>query len=314
MRLLATAALALALALLLLPGGARAASLAGARLFVDGDSSAARTARAWAASRPADARLLRLIAAAPQAQWFDGQSDRADVAGYVGAAAAAGAVPVLVAYDLPGRDCGGYSAGGAATPAAYRHWIVHTLLGGIGGRPAAVIVEPDALAELGCRTPAGARADLALLAFAVRTLAARPAIAVYLDAGNSAWEPAALMARRLRAGGVAAARGFALNVSNFNTTAAETAYGTRISRLVGGQPFVIDTSRNGAGPAPGRAWCNPPGRALGPAPTTATGNPLVDAYLWVKAPGESDGRCHGGPPAGGWWPDYAVGLARRAGY
>lgn len=308
MRLLVAAVLAL----LLLPGGARAGSLAGARLYVAPDSSAARTARAWAATRPADARLLRRIAATAQARWFDGQSSRSDVAGYVGAAAAAGAVPVLVAYDLPGRDCGGYSAGGAATPSAYRRWLQHTLLGGIGGRPAAVIVEPDALAELDCRTPAAARADLALLAFAVRALAARPAIAVYLDAGNSAWEPAAVMARRLRAAGVAAARGFSLNVSNFNTTAAETAYGLRVSAMVAGKPFVIDTSRNGAGPAPGRAWCNPPGRALGPAPTTVTGHPLVDAYLWVKAPGESDGSCGGGPPAGVWWPDYAVGLARRA--
>ena len=299
-------------ALLLLPGGARAGSLAGARLYVAADSSAARTARAWAATRPADARLLAGIAAAPQARWFDDQSNRADVAGYVRAAAAAGAVPVLVAYDLPARDCGGYSAGGAPTPVAYRRWLADVLLAGIGRHPAAVIVEPDALAELGCRTAAAARADLALLAFAVRTLAARPAIAVYLDAGNSAWEPAAVMARRLRAAGVAAARGFALNVSNFNTTTAETAYGARISRLLGGKPFVIDTSRNGAGPAPGRAWCNPPGRALGPAPTTRTGSRLVDAYLWVKAPGESDGSCNGGPPAGAWWPDYAVDLARRA--
>jgi endoglucanase len=43
-----------------------------------------------------------------------------------------------------------------------------------------------------------------------------------------------------------------------------------------------------------------------------TGNPLVDALLWVKIPGESDGKCHHGPRAGRWWPSYALGLAERA--
>ncbi|MCC3773203.1 glycoside hydrolase family 6 protein, partial [Streptomyces sp. UNOC14_S4] len=56
-------------------------------------------------------------------------------------------------------------------------------------------------------------------------------------------------------------------------------------------------------------WCNPPGRALGTPPTTATGSPLIDAYLWIKRPGESDGTCRGAPPAGHWWADYALRLA-----
>ncbi|MEO9119524.1 MAG: glycoside hydrolase family 6 protein, partial [Solirubrobacteraceae bacterium] len=57
----------------------------------------------------------------------------------------------------------------------------------------------------------------------------------------------------------------------------------------------------------------PPGRALGTAPTTNTGDPLVDALLWIKSPGESDGACHpGDPPAGEWWPAHALALARAA--
>ncbi|NEE07199.1 glycoside hydrolase family 6 protein, partial [Streptomyces sp. SID7499] len=75
----------------------------------------------------------------------------------------------------------------------------------------------------------------------------------------------------------------------------------------------IDTSRNGNGPYtggdPAESWCNPPGRALGEAPTTQTGDERVDAYLWIKRPGESDGDCKGGPKAGAWWPEYALGLA-----
>jgi endoglucanase len=56
---------------------------------------------------------------------------------------------------------------------------------------------------------------------------------------------------------------------------------------------------------------NPDGRALGSGPGTLTGHPLAVAYLWVKRPGESDGTCNGGPAAGAWWADYALGLARR---
>ena len=70
--------------------------------------------------------------------------------------------------------------------------------------------------------------------------------------------------------------------------------------------FVIDTSRNGQGPwtAPAGAypdpevWCNPPDRGAGAVPSTTTGNALIDAYLWIKVPGECDGKCYrgtGGP-------------------
>jgi endoglucanase len=122
------------------------------------------------------------------------------------------------------------------------------------------------------------------------------------------------MAARLRRADVARARGFSLDVANFDATASEMGYGEAIAReLPAPTHFIIDTSRNGRGSAPGGAWCNPPGRALGTAPTTATGSPLVDAYLWIKYPGASDGTCNGGPPAGQWWPSYALELALNAG-
>ncbi len=71
-------------------------------------------------------------------------------------------------------------------------------------------------------------------------------------------------------------------------------------------------------PAPGvsgddeRAWCNPDGRALGTPPTTKTGDPLCDAFYWLKPPGESDGRCNHGPAAGAWWPQKALEMAQNA--
>ena len=71
-----------------------------------------------------------------------------------------------------------------------------------------------------------------------------------------------------------------------------------------------DTSRNGLGST--SEWCNPHGQALGVAPTTNTGHPLVDAFLWIKQPGESDGTCQGGPKAGSWWTDIALELSKAA--
>jgi endoglucanase len=118
------------------------------------------------------------------------------------------------------------------------------------------------------------------------------------------------MAALLRAADVRKVRGFSLNVSNFNPTPAQEAYGDRLSRLLGGAHYVIDTSRNGAATA--KTWCNPPGQALGTPPTADTGNPRVDAFVWAKPPGASDGSCNGGPPAGQFWLAYALSLARNA--
>jgi cellulase/cellobiase CelA1 len=55
-----------------------------------------------------------------------------------------------------------------------------------------------------------------------------------------------------------------------------------------------------------------PGRALGRRPTLDPGPAGIAAYLWIKDPGVSDGPCNGGPPAGGYWPQYALSLVRHA--
>ncbi len=277
----------------------------GRRLYVDPSSPAAQQAAAWRETRPQDAAEMDEIASAPQAQWFgDWNPDVAQAVNqHVSHAAAQGRWTLLVAYNLPARDCGGHSGGGTTQ---YQAWI-REFARGIGDRPAAVILEPDALAGLDCLSAADQQTRLALLRDAVTVLRGK---AVYLDAGHSAWHSAATMAARLQQAGIAQATGFSLNVSNFRTTADELAYGRAIAAQVG-KHFVIDTGRNGLGPN-GDEWCNPPGRALGPRPTTATGDGLVDAFLWIKQPGFSDGPCNGGPAAGAWWADYALGLARRS--
>lgn len=252
---------------------------------------------------PADAALLAELARVPTATWLGAWSG--DVAStvhrVVADARAAGGVPVFVAYNIPGRDCGGYSAGGEASAEGYLRWV-EGIAAGIGSAQAVVVVEPDALAQL-C---GDAAERYRMLRTAVDVLERNPGTHTYLDAGHADWIDAPTMARRLGAAGVDGADGFALNVSNFGTTAANVAYGRQVAALLAGAHFVVDTSRNGNGPA--SDWCNPPGLAIGERPTTHTGHDVVDAYLWIKTPGESDGTCNGGPAAGVFWPEYALGL------
>ena len=286
--------------------------IARARFYVAPASHAARQAADWRRSRPQDAALMERIARQPQATWFGGwnRDVRADVDALVSAAAAANAVPVLVAYNIPQRDCGQYSAGGARNADGYRRWI-RAFAAGIERRRAVVILEPDAIMVVECLSPAAREERFRLLSEAVDALKAAGA-AVYVDGGSGTYGRHDEMAERLRAAGVERADGFSLNVSNFVATPRVIAGGEQLSRRLGGKHFVIDTSRNGAGNNNGSDWCNAQGQALGAAPTSQTGHALVDAFLWIKHPGESDGTCNGGPQAGGWWADYALDLARRA--
>jgi hypothetical protein len=229
-----------------------------------------------------------------QAVWFGGWNTdvRADAQAAVARADAAGARAVLVAYNLPGRDCGGPGVG-ATDASAYHDWIA-ALADGIGNRRAMVVVEPDALAELDCFDQAGRERTLATLRGAISTVSFRaPNAAVYLDAGHSRWQPVATMAARLQAVGIGAVRGFSLNVSNFGWTADEVAYGDAIVQALGNNAhYVVDTSRNGAGPPPDGQWCNPHGWAAGAPPAASTdAASALDALLWVKPAGESDGTC-----------------------
>ncbi|MEO6701286.1 MAG: glycoside hydrolase family 6 protein [Jatrophihabitantaceae bacterium] len=277
--------------------------------------SSALGGTASAASRPEVG-----IAAQPTATWLTNGSAATTVQRVVASATAAHQVPVLVTYYLPGRDCGGYSSGGASSNAQYLSWL--SAIGSqLGNQPAIVIVEPDAVALAASRSCSAATQGSwrSLLASAVSTLKRDRNAKVYLDAGNSGWVANQLvLATELKASGLASADGFALNVSNFHTVTDNSRYGSALSAAVGGAHFVIATSRNGAGSLPansgyrGPSWCNPPGRALGPNPTTQTGLPLVDAYLWIKYPGASDDSCGLGDPAAGvFWPAYAIGLASR---
>ncbi|MEV6977624.1 glycoside hydrolase family 6 protein [Kitasatospora sp. NPDC093806] len=269
--------------------------------YVDPDS----TAQQWIDAHRADGRagaIQSSIADVPTARWFGNWSGAIGTAtgAYTGAAAAKGRLPILVAYNIPDRDiCAGQSGGGAGSPAEYATWIA-AFAGGIGSRPAVVVLEPDALGGESCMTPAQTAVRNAMLRNAVAQFKAKaPNTLLYLDAGNPAWVGADTMARRLVDAGVGGAHGFSLNVSNFLPTTQNTAYGNAVNAVLRStkgytKPFVVDTSRNGNGSD--GTWCNPPGRRIG-TPTRWGGG--AEMLLWIKAPGESDGNCGTGAGSSG---------------
>ncbi|WP_112134879.1 glycoside hydrolase family 6 protein [Glycomyces dulcitolivorans] len=280
-------------------------------LWTNPNTQAAR----WVAQNPNDSRTAMIrdrIAETPAGTWFTQTSPTGGIAAQVSAvvdgAAAAGAAPIMVVYNIPNRDCGGASGGGASSHSVYRGWI-DQIAAQIDG-PAYIVLEPDVIAH-DCYGSSERAQINASLAYAAQTLnAADPGVKVYIDSGHSGWLDAPDAASRLQAAGIQYADGFSLNTSNYRTTAESTAYANQVRNIVGtNKGAVIDTSRNGNGPL-GDQWCDPSGRAIGEHPTTATGVAGIDAYLWVKLPGEADG-CAGA--AGQFIPDIAYQLANNAG-
>lgn len=286
------------------------------RLFVDPESQASawRDAVAHDPGVAAQAALIAKIASQPQAMWVHDEEslERLEqrAPGF-----SRDQLIVVVVYLIPHRDAPTRrSSGGAHSTAQYRTWV-DAVADALSACSTLIVLEPDALASISNLRPSKQDERIALLRYAVTRLSALPAARVYVDAGHPRWLSAGEAAARLRSLSLSDRVGFALNVANFVSTPENIAYGQGVSRLLGGATFVIDTSRNGNGPRMkldgSLDWCNPPGRALGEAPQLEP-HSSVDAFLWIKRPGESDGRCHGGPPAGEFWPKYAFGLVERA--
>ena len=288
--------------------------LRGETFYADPESLAAQAAAASAAAAADSAAtgVLDRLAATPTAIWltpekYPSATVAATVSATLDAADASRSTPVFVVYGVPNRDCGSLSAGGLSAT-EYPLWVAE-IAGAFAARSAVVILEPDALA---LATQCGNVDErVSEVAAAVDAFVSTRAI-VYLDGGHSTWLPAAQMAGLLNRAGIAETRGFATNVSNYNSTVTERAYGEKLSSLTGDSHYVIDIGRNGRGS--NGAWCNPSGRALGDAPSVVIDAGHLDAQLWIKPPGESDGTCNGGPAAGTWWPGRALELADNAGW
>ena len=353
----------------------------GTRFFVPPPSPGAprQILQLLASGDAKDAALITKMETRPRAVWFNSGTPakvRQQVQQTMVEAAAEHAVPILVAYDIPGRDCAQYSAGGALNEADYEAWI-SAFAQGIGNGKAIVILEPDALGNMpsDCGLPTSVypftdSERIAELQYAVGALEQGPGVSVYLDGTHSAWQSVGTITQRLLEANVQDAQGFFLNVSNYQPNDELTDYGTWISdciamvtdtsnpyynnpsacasqyypatqsdfstwglttqwyaqnmgNAVATTHFVIDTSRNGDGPNNMQAyasapydqpatvlstlasgnWCNPPNSGLGLRPTADTGVPLLDAYLWVKTPGQSDGQCDSAGGVRAW--DYS---------
>ena len=205
-----------------------------------------------------NAGLLTAMESVPSAVWLDGETAAqaaepgnlgseqadADVAKQVrltlAAASLEHAVPIFVAYNIPGRDCSEYSAGGAPTDAAYDAWI-DAIGNALGGAQAVVLEEPDALANLPGYCGSAYATEFPDITnttriddvrYAVSTLEADPNISLYLDAGQSAWQNVGGMAETLTAADVQQTQGFFLNVSNYQYDTNSNYYGTWVSSCI----------------------------------------------------------------------------------
>jgi endoglucanase len=303
--------------------------LAGAKLYVDPASSAAKAQASMANSDPASARQLGVIASEPAAhRFYMWNMGTATVAGQVAhymettQLQQPGTTVMLSTYSLVHDRCGFTS-----TPAMQTRYdnFIGQVAAGIGNYHAVVFLELDSLITASCLNRRQLAIRDAELQYAVSALEADPHTVVYLDGGAADAHPAAKQARYLRGAGVAQAQGFFLNSTHFDWTSSELHYGQQISRLLGGSHFVVNTGESGRGPLRPKnlvkngneVLCNPPGRGLGPLSVQnrvaqPTGYAGADGLLWFSNPGGSGGQCvPGAPPTGVYWPAYAVMLARN---
>jgi endoglucanase len=303
--------------------------LAGLSFYVDrGEPAYRQYTRYRHRGKPRRAALMWKIASQPRFKWFgrwtrNGPALVSKVRKWLGRSQRRqpGSVPLMVVMRHQGKRCSAsYAGGGRAEDARHRVWI-RRFAQAIGSRRVVIGYEPDSLGTLDCLARSRRMARLRLLRYGVDVLSQLPNATIYLEGGASDWEPARRTARMLRFIGVSKVRGFMLNVTHYDWTINNIRYGMKISHMTGGKPFIVSTAFNGRGPVHLRAssgrrinvWCHPPGRGLGRPPTTNTGHPKVDAYMWIGRPGYSAGGCHGGPRrVGAWWPRRALMLARYA--
>jgi cellulose 1,4-beta-cellobiosidase len=327
---------------------------------------------------PAEAALLKKVEALPTAIWLDSLKSVGAVPKTLDAAAAQQkkdgkpVVTVFAVYDLPERDCAAVASNGELTIAnggekRYQKEFIDKIAAAFKAHPKqriAAILEPDSLPNVATNLsiPKCAAAEAVYrhsIAYAVKTLAL-PNVSLYLDAAHAGWlgwvknreKIAKIFSEVLaEAGGPEKIRGFATNVSNYDTLTPgdlpkvepsdpatdELTYVKILDQSlteagITGKGFVIDTSRNGRAGIRTKSgsWCNVKGAGLGERPQ-ATPAPLIDAYFWVKPPGDADGgsdpanpgfdencgpkspdSAQGAPRAGAWFGRYFVELVKNA--
>ncbi|WP_437913541.1 glycoside hydrolase family 6 protein [Sorangium sp. So ce302] len=227
------------------------------------------------------------------------------------------------------------------------------------------IIEPDSLPNLATNlgskdcTPETETAYRENVAHALKELD-MPHVYQYIDAAHSGWlgwpdnqkKGAKIFADVIKAAGSPKSiRGFATNVANYTQLSyssesydqqSNPCYGefdyvdAMASALsaegLGDKHFIIDTSRNGVGNirADWGYWCNNIGAGMGQRPQANPGGATnLDAFYWVKPPGDSDGTAdksaarfdafcgyedadQRAPEAGAWFHEYFVECVKNA--
>jgi len=216
-----------------------------------------------------DTLRLGVMEATPQAVWFTSGTPaqvQAAVHKTMTEAALTSTVPVLVAYDIPYRDCGGLSAGGALDTPSYEAWI-DAFAAGIGNRQAVVILEPDSLGLIPYATNIDGSADTSCtptdpnateasrytqINYAVSSLESQaPAASVYLDGTHSAWLNVGEASGRLSKAGVQRAQGFFINLSNYQFSPNLVQFGTWISECLA---YATSVNSGDFGDCPNEYW------------------------------------------------------------
>lgn len=218
-------------------------------------------------------------------------------------------LPVFVIYNIPNRDVGQWSKGGATTRESYLDFI-NRFSKGIGDTPAIIIYEPDALPHSTLLSEEEQEWRLSLMRESLEILTTKTKGIVYVDVGHSNWLDPKEVAGLLDRVSNPKVRGFSMNSCNYRSNKESIRWARKVIKFRPKDTFVIDTSRNGNGPI-NNEWCNPKGRAIGEPPSCKTSHPQCDAYLWIKIPGESDGKCNGGPAAGKFWGEQAEELVQN---
>ncbi|ORX76513.1 exocellobiohydrolase [Anaeromyces robustus] len=260
---------------------------------------------------------------------------------------------VFILYWIPTRDCNSIASQGGAQSMDEYHTYVNRIVNGFKSHPNSkivVVVEPDTLGNMitsqsndNCKKVHNLHKQA--IAYAIDTFGQIDNVRTYIDAAHGRWlgshadEAAAIIKEIIDMAPNSNVRGLSTNVSNYQPTEDEYAYHQKLSAEleklgVHNMKFIVDTARNGVDVAESLVktgtWCNVKGTGFGERPRGSpdpVNKPLLDAYMWLKPGGDSDGSSTGdhadpvcehedslpgaGDP-GDWFHEYFVQLLTNA--
>lgn len=275
-------------------------------------------------------------------------------------------VPFVV-YNMPDRDCGSEASNGELTFERdglnrYKAMVdsIAATVDKYSDLDYAIVIEPDSLANMVTNVgvnrcqPSLFENYIDAYAYVIQKFQ-KPNVGLYIDVAHSQWlgwpdnviKVADVLERILeRAGPDAKIRGYSQNVSNYqpfinpnpttvNPNFDEYHYALALKAAAQERNlpahFIIDTGRSGRPEAlVDGVWCNLKDAGLGrlPSADTAPHEDLVDSWVWIKPPGDSDGAsvpgrgydtsCTGpnnfqpAPAPGQWFVEYSKMLIKNA--